>query len=332
MYPAYQTFKALDGKDKEARLQLLRYWAVFATFSAAEFYTDMLVSWLPFYYEVKMLILLYLSIPFTKGSSTVYEMHMKPWLRAHQEEIDEAIAQLKSSLFSYVLSYRDRLALSAHETITAFCADKIPAALPLYTMLIALATETCKHLFSGPKTCSTPDSLSPSSSASDLSIAPQAAAKDTVGSNAEIVSQVVSSAPASTRAKPVSELENLPVSSLNASASAIQSKPHPALSAATSAKTTTNILQSTSRAHRRDVSAPVTTAEPKTRAAKKQQMQGTAMPLRGASASRPAPQLSKKETSVANLVEEDSILLASPSKRSSNPKIMPGSPSRRSAV
>jgi hypothetical protein len=329
MYPAYQTFKALDGKDKEARLQLLRYWAVFATFSAAEFYTDMFVSWLPFYYEVKMLLLLYLSIPFTKGSSTVYEMHMKPWLRAHQVEIDEAINQFRSSILEYVVAYRDRVVLWAHQSVINFCSSKLPAALPLYMMVSALISETCKHLFGSPS----PDSSAIAESEQVETSAPVS----------PVEAMVILLPTTETKSEPVPIRSSQPsvkapapadlVASNIASSTPVMATPHPALAQygnTTRSRTTSHVIPhaSASRSHKRDTSAPVAVAEPRTRAAKKQVMQGTAMPPR--IPAKPVPQLIKKEA--VAVVEEDSIHMSSPSKRSSNPKIIPGSPHRRSAV
>jgi hypothetical protein len=324
MYPAYQTFKALDGKDKEAKGQLLRYWAVFATFTAAEFYTDMLVSWLPFYYEVKMLILLYLSIPFTKGSSTVYEMHMKPWLRAHQSEIDEAIAQFKAATLAHLLSYRDRVASWCHQSISVFLKDKVPSLLPLYTMGIALACETFKHLFSP-----TPN--------------PQ---EETSLANAQISNNTVTHIPIAESASltvpvaPVVEIARPPPSEapeIGLGEENIAPAPLLANATAVHAKTTLNI-RTTRASHKRDSSAPVTVqAEPKSQKAKKH-LSGTPMPARPLSThvsntAKPVSQSSSKKENVivsSVLLEEDSICL-SPSKRSSNPRLQVA-PIRRGIV
>jgi len=313
---------------------MLRYWAVFAAFSSAEFYTDMLISWMPFYFELKMLILLYLSIPFTKGSCTVYEMHMKPWFRAHQQEIDMAIAQLKASMLAAVVGYRDRLAEWAHECITSFLRNKMPAALPLFTMAVALASETLKAFFSQETTASVdrtptascPDSAaipvpngdSPSSQLSSISLStPTSSTSSTDENTDKTLSEpnTASSSPAlqtnkATHPPMLAQLATAPIS-----------KTTPALS-------TIPPSSSSHRAtHKRDTSVPVSASEPKTRGAKKLALQGTAMPYRP----KPIPQPMSKKDAIVSLVEEDSITNMSPSKRS-NPKLAPSSPLRRSAV
>lgn len=319
MYPAYQTFKALDGKDKEARAQLLRYWAVFAAFASVEFYTDMLISWVPFYYEMKMLILLYLSIPFTKGSATLYEMHMKPWLRAHQAEIDEAIAQARSSIVTVVISYRDRLASWAHENISGFLQSKVPAMFPLYSMLVALASETMKHLFVSPPP-------SPCSSlASSMAYVPAYSEPET------IIATVSSEVIAKVELAPVA---TAPISAPVTAAAVLSATPTESASAhhARSVSCTASVPQTGSTRSRRtattSVAAVSSTRTSSTSASRKIALSGTAMPQRS-SAPRPTPSATKKDAVICHILEEDSIL-SSPQKRS-NPKLH-GSPQRRTAV
>lgn len=315
MYPAYQTFKALDTKDKDAQAQMLRYWAVFAAFASVEFYTDMLVSWLPFYYELKMLMLLYLSTPFTKGSATVYEMHMKPWLRAHETEIDEAVSQAKSSLLAVVVSYRDRLASWAHISISTFLQAKLPAMVPLYTMLVALITETMAQLFVSPPAS---PSSSLSSSAADIPAPSVDVSAPTQLSTCDV--------PVEREEKHIPAHQRI----VSAPAPSIAHLAHAPIS-----KTTANIITSTntttSDRKRREIvsSAPIAAESRSTRShARKNALVGTAMPARASTtATRPVP--TKKEVTAA-LLEEDCILANSPSKRS-NPKLL-SSPQRRSAV
>ncbi len=55
VYPAYWSIKALESKDKDDDVQWLMYWVVFATFSVLEFFSDMLMDWIPFYWLTKVL-------------------------------------------------------------------------------------------------------------------------------------------------------------------------------------------------------------------------------------------------------------------------------------
>ena len=53
-YPAYCSVKALESSKKDDDTQWLVYWVVFAMFSVLEFFSDILVGWVPFYWFVKV--------------------------------------------------------------------------------------------------------------------------------------------------------------------------------------------------------------------------------------------------------------------------------------
>ncbi len=54
VYPAYRSIKALESASKSDDTQWLMYWVVFAVFSVAEFFSDILVGWVPFYWLLKV--------------------------------------------------------------------------------------------------------------------------------------------------------------------------------------------------------------------------------------------------------------------------------------
>ena len=54
LYPAYCSIKALESRDKADDTQWLMYWVVFALFSVVEFFSDILVGWVPFYWLLKV--------------------------------------------------------------------------------------------------------------------------------------------------------------------------------------------------------------------------------------------------------------------------------------
>ena len=49
--------KAIDSEDKDDDTQWLTYWVVFSFFSVIEFFTDSVLSWMPFYFLLKVAIL-----------------------------------------------------------------------------------------------------------------------------------------------------------------------------------------------------------------------------------------------------------------------------------
>ena len=104
LYPAYRSYKAVRTKDVREYVKWMMYWIVFALFLCAETFLDLLVAfWLPFYYEVKILFVVWLLSPYTKGASVLYRKFIHPTLNAHEEEIDLALDQAKNSGYSTLL-------------------------------------------------------------------------------------------------------------------------------------------------------------------------------------------------------------------------------------
>uniref|UniRef100_A0A2K6LPM6 Receptor expression-enhancing protein n=1 Tax=Rhinopithecus bieti TaxID=61621 RepID=A0A2K6LPM6_RHIBE len=54
VYPAYASIKAIESPSKDDDTVWLTYWVVYALFGLAEFFSDLLLSWFPFYYVGKV--------------------------------------------------------------------------------------------------------------------------------------------------------------------------------------------------------------------------------------------------------------------------------------
>ena len=46
--------KAIDSVEKDDDTQWLTYWVVYAAFGIIEFFTDIILSWIPFYFLFKV--------------------------------------------------------------------------------------------------------------------------------------------------------------------------------------------------------------------------------------------------------------------------------------
>jgi receptor expression-enhancing protein 1/2/3/4 len=57
---------------------------------------------IPFYYFFKMLFLLFLALPQTQGSTFIYQVHVAPLLRAHENQIDAAVSKMKTQLYAFL--------------------------------------------------------------------------------------------------------------------------------------------------------------------------------------------------------------------------------------
>jgi len=93
LYPAYASYKAVRTKDVKEYVKWMMYWIVFALFTTAETLTDVFLAfWFPFYYELKVLVLVWLLSPVTSGSSLLYRKCVHPWLLRREQRIDEVVA------------------------------------------------------------------------------------------------------------------------------------------------------------------------------------------------------------------------------------------------
>lgn len=91
-YPAYQSVKAVESADKEDDTQWLIYWVVFGVFNIVEFFSDILLSWFPLYFLVKLIFLCWCMAPVSwNGCNTIYHKVIRPFVLKHQTQIDKAL-------------------------------------------------------------------------------------------------------------------------------------------------------------------------------------------------------------------------------------------------
>ncbi|XP_032454861.1 uncharacterized protein LOC100120566 isoform X2 [Nasonia vitripennis] len=104
LYPAYASYKAVRTKNVKEYVKWMMYWIVFALFTCAETFTDVFFSfWFPFYYEIKIILVLWLLSPATKGSSILYRRFVHPALCRREAEIDDALARATEQGYTAVL-------------------------------------------------------------------------------------------------------------------------------------------------------------------------------------------------------------------------------------
>ncbi|KAJ0003077.1 hypothetical protein NQD34_008226 [Periophthalmus magnuspinnatus] len=120
LYPAYSSYKAVKTKNVKEYVKWMMYWIVFALFTTAETLTDMLLSWFPFYFELKIAFVIWLLSPYTKGSSVLYRKFVHPTLSNKEKEIDDYIAQAKDRSYETMMKFGKRgLNLAVNAAVTA---------------------------------------------------------------------------------------------------------------------------------------------------------------------------------------------------------------------
>lgn len=87
-YPAYKSLVVLETSDKEDDSKWLTYWVVFASFSVAEFFSDILMSWFPLYWLAKVAFLLWCSADMpNNGSTVIYNRVIRPVFLQHKSKL-----------------------------------------------------------------------------------------------------------------------------------------------------------------------------------------------------------------------------------------------------
>eukprot|EP00092_Neocalanus_flemingeri_P009286 GFUD01009992.1.p1 GENE.GFUD01009992.1~~GFUD01009992.1.p1 ORF type:complete len:196 (-),score=62.39 GFUD01009992.1:153-740(-) len=89
LYPAYESVKALRNADTHIEKRWLTYWVVFAFFHVLEFFSDHLVWWVPLYWLVKTIFLVWCMAPINQnGSAVVYKLVIRPLYVKYHGDID----------------------------------------------------------------------------------------------------------------------------------------------------------------------------------------------------------------------------------------------------
>nr|ACO12342.1 Receptor expression-enhancing protein 4 [Lepeophtheirus salmonis] len=98
LYPGFQSFKAVRTKNVREYVKWMMYWIVFSIYTGIESFSDIFISfWFPFYYEIKIVFLMWLLSPVAKGSlgsSIMYRKFVHPILLKKEEEIDKYVSTI----------------------------------------------------------------------------------------------------------------------------------------------------------------------------------------------------------------------------------------------
>ncbi|KAI5101890.1 receptor expression-enhancing protein 6 isoform X1 [Silurus meridionalis] len=107
VYPAYYSIKAIESPNKDDDTLWLTYWVVYGFFGVGEFFLDIFLSWVPFYYLCKCLFLLWCMAPVPwNGSRLLYTRLVRPLFLRHESSVDSMVCDLSGT------------AISAAETVT----------------------------------------------------------------------------------------------------------------------------------------------------------------------------------------------------------------------
>jgi receptor expression-enhancing protein 5/6 len=92
LYPAYKSCKAINSKETDDDTQWLTYWVVYAFFGLIEFFTDILLSWVPFYFLGKCVFLIWCMMPSdNNGAAIIYRNIIDPFVQKHEKTFEKTL-------------------------------------------------------------------------------------------------------------------------------------------------------------------------------------------------------------------------------------------------
>ncbi|XP_013911447.1 PREDICTED: receptor expression-enhancing protein 5 [Thamnophis sirtalis] len=95
-YPAYISIKAIESPNKDDDTQWLTYWVVYGVFSIAEFFSDIFLSWFPFYFLMKCGFLVWcMAASPSNGAEFLYKRIIRPVFLKHEAQVDNVMKDLK---------------------------------------------------------------------------------------------------------------------------------------------------------------------------------------------------------------------------------------------
>lgn len=112
IYPAYQSFKCLKSRDRTDDEQWLIYWIVYSSFTVLEVLVSYIMGWIPFYYQIKLCFLVWLSHESTRGAQLLYNKYLEPLLLTHEKTIDTSINKIKNTTIDLVESNTNKQLLN----------------------------------------------------------------------------------------------------------------------------------------------------------------------------------------------------------------------------
>lgn len=77
--PGYLSLQALETPGTNDDTQYLTYWVVYAVFTILEFWSSMILYWVPFWWLFKTIFFLWLGLPQTNGAQIVYTNVLRPF-------------------------------------------------------------------------------------------------------------------------------------------------------------------------------------------------------------------------------------------------------------
>ena len=98
LFPAYDTFKAIERQESANQRRLLTYWVVFGSFFALDETFRWVLSFLPYYHLVRFAFLFALYSKSVNGAELIFQHVQKPIFDKFSAQIDAIVAPVEETL------------------------------------------------------------------------------------------------------------------------------------------------------------------------------------------------------------------------------------------
>ena len=95
LYPAFWTIKSLEQNSVEEQKKWLTYWVVFGSFIIVDMGSPVIMKFIPFYFVLKILFLIWLFMPGSSGCTIVYYLVVKKIFRYYEDKIESYVVGAK---------------------------------------------------------------------------------------------------------------------------------------------------------------------------------------------------------------------------------------------
>lgn len=102
VYPFYGTLVSIESK--KGRQNWLKYWVLLGLVGVMENLIHIIVYWIPFYYPLKAVFLVWAMHPKYEGASIVYDKFLKEKVKQNLEKVDSAMKEVTVENIAKVVS------------------------------------------------------------------------------------------------------------------------------------------------------------------------------------------------------------------------------------
>lgn len=89
VFPAIQSIRAIESPGEDDDKQWLTYWVVYACFTFIDLFVGFLLKFLPFYFILKMIFILWLSLPNFNGALKIYNNIVVKIFKRYENDIEK---------------------------------------------------------------------------------------------------------------------------------------------------------------------------------------------------------------------------------------------------